>query len=397
MKKRTTVLSMAIALLCVLSSCQPWGSYDNPGDPKAADYQGYPTVASSADIQAASPADGGTLTGLSLTITKVAGATAYQIALATAKDDLAALPSAQDSDSWLSSTTNVFDLSLYPTAIVDSTTYYWRACAKESSGSWGAWSTTASFTTKFPAASTPTFNPPSGTYTTNQSVAISSTTANATIYYTTDSTTPTTGSNKYTGTAITATVSPATTIEAIAVAAGYKQSAVGIATYNKKYSIGDTGPAGGLIFYDKGSYSNGWQYLEAAPSDQSTGIQWYNGSYTTTGATATAIGTGAANTQAIVASQGAGSYAAELCADLTLGGYSDWFLPSEDELNQMYVNLKEQGRGGFASAWYWSSSENIGSLDYAWGQYFGAATRTTTARTTTTMCGRRGLFNHLSI
>jgi hypothetical protein len=131
-----------------------------------------------------------------------------------------------------------------------------------------------------------------------------------------------------------------------------------IATATTTYAIGDIGPAGGVVFYDKGSNSNGWRYLEAAPGDQSTGIQWFNGSYATTGATATAIGTGAANTQAIIASQGAGSYAAEYCVYFPLGGYSDWFLPSEGELNQMYVNLYQQGRGGFASSCYWSSSES---------------------------------------
>jgi hypothetical protein len=64
--------------------------------------------------------------------------------------------------------------------------------------------------------------------------------------------------------------------------------------------VGDTGPAGGIIFYDKGRASEGWRYLEAAPSDQSTGIQWYNGSYITTGATATGIGSGKANTATIL-------------------------------------------------------------------------------------------------
>jgi len=135
-----------------------------------------------------------------------------------------------------------------------------------------------------------------------------------------------------------------------------------------RLTVGDTGPAGGLIFYDKGSYSDGWRYLEAAPSDQSTGVQWYNGSYITTGATGTAVGTGQANTTAIVTMQGAGTYAAQLCDDLVEGGCSDWFLPSKDELNQMYVNLKEEGVGGFADYYYWSSSE----LDagFAWSQVF---------------------------
>ena len=126
----------------------------------------------------------------------------------------------------------------------------------------------------------------------------------------------------------------------------------------RDYSIGDTGPAGGLVFYDKGSYSDGWRYLEAAPSDQSKGIQWYNGSYITTGATATGIGSGIANTATIVSAQGAGKYAASLCANLVLGGCDDWFLPSMDELDKIYQNLKVAGRGSIASAWYWSSSEN---------------------------------------
>ena len=132
------------------------------------------------------------------------------------------------------------------------------------------------------------------------------------------------------------------------------------------YTVGDTGPAGGLIFYDKGSSSDGWRYLEAAPSDQSTGIQWYNGNYVVTGATGTAIGTGQANTTAIVTIQGAGNYAAQLCNDLTEGGYNDWFLPSKDELNKLYIN--RVGVGGFADNYYWSSSEY--DADFAWYQLF---------------------------
>jgi len=138
------------------------------------------------------------------------------------------------------------------------------------------------------------------------------------------------------------------------------------------YTVGDTGPAGGLIFYDKGSYSDDWRYLEAAPSDQSTGMQWHNGTYVVTGAAGTAIGTGQANTTAIVTIQGAGNYAAQLCNDLTEGGYSDWFLPSKDELNLMYTNLEVYGVGGFADDYYtsdyWSSSEY--DAPNAWGQYF---------------------------
>jgi uncharacterized repeat protein (TIGR02543 family) len=140
------------------------------------------------------------------------------------------------------------------------------------------------------------------------------------------------------------------------------------AKWTAVYAIRDTGPAGGLIFYDKGIYSDGWRYLEAAPSDESIhGLQWYNGTYTTI-ATGTAIGTGQANTTNIVTSQGAGSYAAQWCNDLTIGGFSDWFLPSKDELNQMYLNLRVAGVGGFDNANYWSSSEIDATR--AWAQYF---------------------------
>jgi len=101
------------------------------------------------------------------------------------------------------------------------------------------------------------------------------------------------------------------------------------------YHIGDTGLAGGIIFYDQGAVINGWRYLEAAPYDQNTGMQWGTQSINT-GATGTAIGTGKSNTAAIVAALGTGySYPALLCKNFSLNGYSDWFLPSTDELGEI--------------------------------------------------------------
>ena len=79
-----------------------------------------------------------------------------------------------------------------------------------------------------PAAATPTFSPPAGTYSGAQSVMIADATPGATIYYTTNGATPTTASSTYGG---AITVSTTETLQAIAVASGYTTSAVGSAAY----------------------------------------------------------------------------------------------------------------------------------------------------------------------
>ncbi|TXT48940.1 MAG: hypothetical protein FD137_835 [Spirochaetes bacterium] len=121
-------------------------------------------------------------------------------------------------------------------------------------------------------------------------------------------------------------------------------------------AVGDEGPARGVVFYDKGSYTDGWRYLEASPSDQSSAASWSNGTtYLTTGANNVEIGSGSANTQSITTSQGTGTYAASLCANLTYGGFRDWFLPSRDELYALYS--AHLTNASLSSSAYWSSSE----------------------------------------
>ncbi len=78
------------------------------------------------------------------------------------------------------------------------------------------------------------------------------------------------------------------------------------------------------------------------------------------GASATAIGNGYANTVSTVSKLGAGNYAAAKCRSYNGGGFADWYLPSKDELNLMYNNLKITGMVSFSSSnnyFYWSSSE----------------------------------------
>jgi hypothetical protein len=154
------------------------------------------------------------------------------------------------------------------------------------------------------------------------------------------------------------------------------------AAIEKEFSIGDRGPAGGFIFYINPNHENdGWHYLEAAPTDQSASIMWLsdimdaNENFFATGALSTAIGTGKSNTQTIVNLQGEEDYAAKLCSELELSGYSDWYLPSKDELNLMYENLHLKRLGGFnefeGKEYYWSSSEAaFDEILYAWLQSF---------------------------
>jgi len=128
-------------------------------------------------------------------------------------------------------------------------------------------------------------------------------------------------------------------------------------------AIGDT-YQGGIVFYVDG-FGGG---LIAAPSDQSSGAEWGCIGAVISGADGTAIGTGAQNTIDIEAGCTTSGIAADICANLTLGGYSDWFLPSKDELNEMYLNLHQQGLGGFTLDFYWSSTE--AGINSAWLQSF---------------------------
>jgi hypothetical protein len=128
---------------------------------------------------------------------------------------------------------------------------------------------------------------------------------------------------------------------------------------------------GGIIAYilqagDPGYDANVLHGLIAAPSDQSTSAQW--GCYGTaiSGADGTAIGTGNQNTIDIMNGCSTVGIAARICGDLVLNGYSDWYLPSKDELNKLYLN--KTAIGGFAAAYYWSSSEYYNYA--AWSQDF---------------------------
>jgi len=149
-------------------------------------------------------------------------------------------------------------------------------------------------------------------------------------------------------------------------------------------AIGDA-YGGGIVAYilqsgDPGYVAGQTHGLIAATADQTgvganDGIQWAREPYwyiSVPGALGTAVGTGAANTGAIIAQEGAGTtYAAGLARAYAGGGYNDWYLPSKDELNQLYQN--RVAIGGFHTAHddYWSSSQREIVAYLAWGQSFG--------------------------
>jgi hypothetical protein len=127
------------------------------------------------------------------------------------------------------------------------------------------------------------------------------------------------------------------------------------------YKIGDTGPAGGLIFYDKGNNSGGWRYLEAASAETEKTSFWCTEQFPYDPIKdARAVGAGKSNTEFVMRAaneRGGGfDWAAEICDSLEINSYDDWFLPSRDELNLMYGNLHRKGLGEFRSDKYWSST-----------------------------------------
>jgi hypothetical protein len=141
---------------------------------------------------------------------------------------------------------------------------------------------------------------------------------------------------------------------------------------------------GGILAYilrpgDPGYVPGQTHGLIAAAADQTTsdGIVWAtepNWYISVPGALGTAIGTGMANTDAIIAQNGAGTtYAAGLARAYAGGGFNDWCLPSKDELNQLYLN--RAAIGGFPTAsddwpFYYSSSQDAAHALNAWSQNF---------------------------
>lgn len=141
----------------------------------------------------------------------------------------------------------------------------------------------------------------------------------------------------------------------------------------RHYKIGDIAQGGYVFWVDEtGEHGLVSDTVDlASPANASYFTHQWSTAYAVTGATGDGIGAGAMNTLLIVSAQrGDTDSAGRLCADHVRGGYGDWYLPSKEELNLMYNNLKVAGLGGFNNVFYWSSTEDGSSL--AWAQDFGS-------------------------
>ena len=109
-----------------------------------------------------------------------------------------------------------------------------------------------------------------------------------------------------------------------------------------EYQIGEYCPAGGIIFFDRREGQAGisfeqWEHLSSSPKKR-----WRY------------LSAAPAHSEI----QGNLGEALIKCLGLNIDYYDDWYLPSKNELELIYKNLKAKNLGDFKSDWYWSSTEN---------------------------------------
>ena len=126
--------------------------------------------------------------------------------------------------------------------------------------------------------------------------------------------------------------------------------------------------AGGIVIYLDASGLHG---LAAAMADLGNcGVTWGCSGLNIPGAQFSAVGTGQSNSNAILANCGTAGIAADLCDDLIQNGFSDWYLPSIDELAFVYARI--DSLPGITFGRYWSSTQlnatTVRLIDFSTGQ-----------------------------
>jgi hypothetical protein len=330
-------------------------------------------------ITASTASSGGTITGDGGSAVTVRG-----VVWGTASNPTTALSTKTNNGTGVGSYTSSI------TGLLGSTTYFVRAYATNSTGT--AYGAQTSFTTTAPTlatltttaitAITPASASSGGTISNSGGASVTvrgvcwSTSANPTNALTTKTTD---GS----GIGVFASGISGITGTTTYYVRAYATNIVGTA-YGNEISFTSGSPTlgmfygGGVVGYITGPFDPGYisgqthgliVYIDVPTS---SGFSW--GCEGTSIGTGTAYGSGAANTTAIVAGCATSGTAARVCSDGAWGLYTDWYLPSKDELNKLYtnrfvINGVFGGAYGFIAAYYWSSSQYDGSQ--AWIQYFG--------------------------
>lgn len=375
MKKHGITIALILSLL-VLAGCTY--VYDNVTDRGAENYQGYTTVTTVDEVTADHPLEGETLTWCEFKASKVLdnGADLYGLQVAASATGFGETPD-------ITSASNEINAS---SMNLTEGSWCYRVAARDAGGTWGDWSTAVSFAANS-GVDEAVLSPTDGGFTPDTTPALDwpdiAEAASYEIEYATteaaldgSGAVPTDSSGYQIP--VTDTFSYGDTCywrvrgvneDGIAgVWSGVFEVEI------REPEIGETFE-GGIVFYLDGSGGG----LVCAESDQSTDIEW-GGSGTDIGGDDLSsapeldgVGDGLENTEAIVdalGTNGGTPYAAKFCYDLSLNGYTDWFLPSKDELDLMYENLHLPGLGAFGSGYYWSSSESYSRG--AWSQDFGS-------------------------
>ncbi|WP_299676181.1 hypothetical protein [uncultured Tenacibaculum sp.] len=123
-------------------------------------------------------------------------------------------------------------------------------------------------------------------------------------------------------------------------------------------TVGYVGPSGGYVVFDKGSESDGWRFMEAAPG-YFDNVTWGCKNISIPGMPKN-IGSGYANSQRIINSCNDSNFAAKLCRNYDGGGYNNWFLPSSQEMSAVIRSLVDiNALTGDNSYWVSNQNESI--------------------------------------
>ena len=144
--------------------------------------------------------------------------------------------------------------------------------------------------------------------------------------------------------------------------------------YIAEYQLGQF-REGGYVYYIAGTYPNQYGLIASPSENQFDGLGGLTNNWgcngTLLGASGSALGTGRNNTNTILANCPTRPIAASYCDELwTYNGYNDWFLPSVDEVSELYTNRTYVPGLGTSAGYYYVSSTETDSTQYKRVKFF---------------------------